>query len=127
VLVAEDHPANQLVIRELLRTLGVEADIVDDGMEAVEAALRNAYDLIFMDIQMPRKDGLEASREIRRHHQGSLPYVVAMTANALVSDRAACVEAGMNDFIAKPVRVDDLERRLRTVAAISREDGNRRL
>jgi len=127
VLVAEDHPANQLVIRELLKTLGVEADIVDDGMEAVEAALRNAYDLIFMDIQMPRKDGLEAAREIRRHHHGSLPYVVAMTANALVSDRAACVEAGMNDFIAKPVRVDDLERRLRTVAAISREDGNRRL
>ena len=127
VLVAEDHPANQLVIRELLKKLGVTADIVDDGAEAVDAAARQAYDLIFMDIQMPRKDGLEAAREIRRHYQGRVPYVVAMTANALVSDRAACVEAGMNDFIAKPVRIDDLERRLCTVAAFSREDGNRRL
>ncbi|MFU8817256.1 MAG: response regulator [Pseudomonadales bacterium] len=116
VLVAEDNPVNQQVVRQMLTTLGVAADIVGDGQEAVDAMSRNRYDLVLMDLQMPRKDGLAATREIRAAW-GPGTYIAAMTANALATDRAACLEAGMDDFIAKPVRVDDLERRLRIVAA----------
>ena len=116
VLVAEDNPVNQQVVRQMLSKLGVTADIVGDGQEAVEAMDRSPYDLILMDLQMPRKDGVAATREIRAAW-GQGAYIAAMTANALATDRAACLEAGMDDFIAKPVRVDDLERRLRTVLA----------
>jgi CheY-like chemotaxis protein len=116
VLVAEDNPVNQQVVRQMLDKLGVKADIVGDGQEAVDAMNRGAYDLVLMDLQMPRKDGFTAAREIRAAW-GHGAYIAAMTANALEVDRAACRDAGMDDFIPKPVRVDDLEHRLRTVLA----------
>jgi CheY-like chemotaxis protein len=116
VLVAEDNPVNQQVVRQMLENLNVTAHIVADGQAAVDAMCDGVYDLVLMDMQMPRMDGVEATREIRALC-GEEPYIAAMTASAMASDRAACLDAGMNDFIAKPVRVDDLERRLRAVAA----------
>ncbi|MEZ5561179.1 MAG: response regulator [Pseudomonadales bacterium] len=128
VLVAEDNAVNQQVVREMLLTLGARADFVTDGQQAVEAVAARDYDLVLMDIQMPRKDGLEATRAIRASGNGrAQPHVVAMTANVLDSDRVACIDAGMNDFIPKPVRVEDVERRLRSLAARDRDSGNRRL
>ncbi|HEX7037492.1 MAG TPA: response regulator [Pseudomonadales bacterium] len=114
VLVAEDNSVNRQVVRGMLEKLGVAATVVGDGHEAVEHASRGDYDLILMDVQMPRMDGLEAAREIRAVC-GRTPYIAAMTANAREADRQACLSAGMDDFIPKPVRIDDLERRLRDV------------
>lgn len=114
ILIAEDNPVNQKVARLMLHKLGCEADIVTNGVEALEALAQKQYDLIFMDIQMPEMDGLEATRQIRssldRERQ---PWIIAMTANVLESDRRASFDAGMNDFVAKPVQVEDLENALR--------------
>jgi len=121
VLVAEDNPVNQQVVRQMLESLGVVAEIVEDGQAAVSAMSSTPYQLVLMDMQMPGKDGLQATREIRAMC-GEAPYIAAMTASAMAADRAACFDAGMDDFIAKPVRLDDLEKRLRTVSA--RLDGN---
>lgn len=115
ILVAEDHPANQFVARQQLRSLGLEADFVSNGREAMEAALTRPYDLVLMDCQMPEMSGFEATREIRLAEQASgqhLP-IVALTAGALEGDREACLEAGMDDYLAKPVEA----RRLAEVLA----------
>ncbi len=122
VLVAEDNLVNQQVVRQMLENLHISVDIVEDGQQAVDAIARSAYDLVLMDMQMPVKDGVEATREIRAGCAPQ-PFIAAMTASAMASDRAACLDAGMDDFIAKPVRVDDLESRLRTVAARRQENG----
>ena len=114
VLVAEDNPVNQQVVRQMLDNLGIAADMVGDGQEAVKAVAAGSYDLVLMDLQMPRMDGLQATRRIRAAN-GGWPYITAMTANARDEDRDACLEAGMNDFMPKPVRIDELERRLRAV------------
>jgi signal transduction histidine kinase/CheY-like chemotaxis protein len=116
VLVAEDNPVNQQVVRRMLDKLGVEAHVVRDGQEAVDAAADGGFDVILMDLQMPRLDGLEATRELRAR-LGGRPHIVAMTANAMDSDRAACRDAGMDDFISKPLRIGDLEHRLRAATA----------
>ena len=107
VLVAEDNVVNQKVAARMLEKLGFRADVAADGREALEMWHLIPYDLIFMDCQMPEVDGYEATREIRRQ-EGSLRHVViiAMTAEALGRDR--CIESGMDDFIPKPVRMDDL-------------------
>lgn len=112
VLVAEDNPVNQQVVRRMLEKLGVDARLVGDGEAAVEAATDGDFHVILMDLQMPRMDGLEATRELRAR-LGPGPYIAAMTANAMEADRAACRAAGMDDFISKPLRIDDVERRLR--------------
>ncbi|MEQ8857564.1 MAG: response regulator [Pseudomonadales bacterium] len=121
VLVAEDNPVNQQVVRQMLRNLGARMVVVDDGQAAVEAAAEGAFDMVLMDVQMPRMDGLQATREIRAR-LGERPFIAAMTASAMAADRAACMAAGMDDFMAKPVRIEDLERRLRMVVA--RREGN---
>jgi signal transduction histidine kinase/DNA-binding response OmpR family regulator len=121
VLVAEDNVVNRQVVRQMLDNLEIAADYVDDGQAAVAAAAAQVYDLVLMDLQMPVMDGMEATREIRRRC-GEIPYIAAMTASAMTSDREACFDAGMNDFIAKPVRMDDLERPLRAALA-RRYDG----
>lgn len=113
ILVAEDNPVNQRVATLMLQRLGYRTDLASNGREAVAAALRGQYDLILMDVQMPEMDGLQASREIcARMASGVRPRIVAMTANASVGDRDHCLEAGMHDFLAKPVRAEDLRRAL---------------
>ena len=103
VLLAEDSAVNQQVASEMLRLAGVIVDTVSDGLAAVEACRRVAYDLVLMDVQMPALDGLAATRAIRRLPGRRDVPIVAMTANAFEDDRLACLDAGMNDHLAKPV------------------------
>uniref|UniRef100_Q478G8 Virulence sensor protein BvgS n=1 Tax=Dechloromonas aromatica (strain RCB) TaxID=159087 RepID=Q478G8_DECAR len=109
ILVAEDDWVNQEVALELLReTLGFAVDIAPDGAQALEMALQHRYDLILMDMQMPELDGLGATQAIREIPDYADVPIIAMTANAFAEDRARCMDAGMNDFIAKPVDPDNL-------------------
>lgn len=103
VLVAEDHPLSQEIILEMLEDLGCIAEIATDGIEAIECALAHDYDLIMMDMQMPRMDGLAATRVIRTLPGHRDKPIIALTANAFVEDRQRCHDAGMNDHISKPV------------------------
>jgi CheY-like chemotaxis protein len=104
LLFAEDNATNQFVARRMLRDLDIHLDMVANGAEAVEAASRFAYDVIFMDMQMPEMDGVTASRIIRSRggRLATIP-IIALTANALPEDKQACLEAGMNQFLTKPV------------------------
>jgi CheY-like chemotaxis protein len=113
VLLAEDNLVNQKVALIMLKKMGIEADVVATGVEALDALVGVSYDLVLMDCQMPEMDGFEAARRIRERERGSrrLP-VVAMTANAMMGDRERCLEAGMDDYIPKPVRVDALHHAL---------------
>lgn len=110
ILVAEDNPVNQLVAVGMLKRLGCLADVVGNGKEAVEALRRLPYDLVFMDCHMPEMDGFEASRTIRAEENDKNRHVpiVAMTASALSGDRERCLAAGMDDYLAKPVREAEL-------------------
>ncbi|AFL76117.1 response regulator [Thiocystis violascens] len=109
ILLAEDNPINQMVTLKLLKHLGLQADVVNNGVEAVEASKQSVYDVILMDVQMPELDGIGASRQIRQlppnHRQ---PRIIALTANATADDRQACLDAGMNDFATKPIRMEKL-------------------
>ena len=127
ILLAEDNPVNQKVGASLLAKLGYQADVVANGQEAVAAVLRQPYDLVLMDVQMPVMDGLEAAVEINRHWpRGGRPRMVAMTANAMAEDRRACMEAGMDDYVAKPIRIEQLHKALSQCAPLALEDWNRR-
>ena len=109
VLVAEDDWVNQEVALELLReTLNFTVDVAEDGVQALELALRQRYDIILMDMQMPELDGLGATQAIREIPGFAETPIIAMTANAFAEDRTRCLDAGMNDFIAKPVNPDHL-------------------
>ena len=109
ILVAEDHVTNQRLVLLTLERLGYRADIAANGLEVLEALDRQAYDVILMDVQMPEMDGLEATRRIRQQWPGKEgPRIVAMTANVTKDDRQACLDAGMNDYLPKPIRVEEL-------------------
>lgn len=108
ILVAEDTPTNQLLIRLILEQLGAEVTLAADGDEAVEEATRHPYDLILMDVQMPRKNGHEATRELRR--RGLTVPIVALTAHAMKEDRQACLAAGCDGYLAKPIDRNELVR-----------------
>ncbi len=118
VLVAEDDPVNQLVTRHLLETLGITADVVDDGMAACAAVRERRYDVVLMDIHMPDLDGVEASRLIREEARGGeRPRIVAMTARALDGDRERFLASGLDDYVSKPVRREDLAAALERAAS----------
>ena len=124
LLLAEDNLVNQKIALRMLDKLGYITDVVANGSEAVEAAGRVHYDAILMDCQMPEMDGMTAATMIRRH-EGSERHVpiIAVTANAMESDRERCLAAGMDDFVAKPVRAADIEAILgRWLANASRSD-----
>ena len=114
ILLAEDNAMNQKVALALLDRLGYHADVVWNGREVLEALERQRYDVVLMDVQMPELDGLDATRRIsERWPPEARPRIIAMTANALLEDREACFTAGMDDYVAKPIRPDALAEALR--------------
>jgi signal transduction histidine kinase/DNA-binding response OmpR family regulator len=114
ILMAEDNPVNQRVTQLMLEKLGQKVDTVADGLEALHAASERPYDVVLMDILMPIMDGFEAARRIRQDVPGQRqPRIIAMTANALSGDRERCLEAGMDDYISKPVKIEELAQALR--------------
>ncbi len=108
VLIVEDNPVNQEVARLMLELAGLEVDVADNGAEAVERAAAARYDLVLMDMQMPVMDGLQATQRIRALPKSGQMPILAMTANAFAEDRAACLAAGMDDHVTKPVNPDEL-------------------
>ncbi len=109
IVVADDNPVNRKVAVSLLKRLGYQADSVCDAKELLERLRHNVYDVIFMDVHMPEMDGLEATRKIRGEFPSARqPRIVAMTAAAFAEDRARCLEAGMDDYVAKPVGLEEL-------------------
>ena len=117
ILIAEDNIVNQKVATQTLQRLGYRADVVSNGREALEAVARQHYDVVLMDMQMPVMDGLESSRQIcQRWQPDRRPRLIALTANAMRGDRDACLEAGMDDYISKPIRLDELTEALQRSA-----------
>ena len=108
ILLAEDNAVNQKLALRLLERMGYTADVAVNGLEAVTAVERTPYDVVLMDVQMPELDGLEASRRIRSEWPDRNLRIVAMTANAMEGDREACIAAGMDDYVSKPIRPDEL-------------------
>ncbi|WP_199314051.1 response regulator [Leptolyngbya sp. FACHB-671] len=111
ILLAEDNLVNQKVALLMLQRLGYKADVVSNGLEALKALQDQKYDLVLMDVQMPEMDGLEATRSIRQNYLlERCPRIVAMTANAMRGDREECLQSGMDDYISKPIQMQDLLR-----------------
>ncbi len=120
ILLAEDNAVNQKLALRLLQHMGYRADVAGNGLEVLQSLERQTYDVILMDVQMPDMDGLEASRQInKRWARSGRPRIIAMTANAMQGDREMCLAAGMDDYLAKPIRVEEL------VAALMRTKSRR--
>ena len=119
ILLAEDNAVNQKLAMRLLQQMGYRADLASNGVEAVESVQRQAYDVVLMDVQMPELDGLDATRQIcaLMPTKAQRPHIVAMTANAMQGDREMCLEAGMDDYLTKPIRVERLVEALNSVPA----------
>jgi CheY-like chemotaxis protein len=109
ILLVEDNVVNQKLALRLLSLMGYQADIASNGIEAIEAIERQRYDLVLMDVQMPEMDGIDATENIVQHvPPNDRPWIVAMSANAMDGDRERCLDAGMNDYISKPIHVEEL-------------------
>jgi PAS domain S-box-containing protein len=109
ILLAEDNVINQKVAKLTLARLGYRPDVVGNGVEVLDALQRQAYDVVFLDVQMPVMDGLETARRIAKQYPiAQRPYAIALTANAMQGDREVCLAAGMDDYISKPIRVEEL-------------------
>ncbi len=118
ILLAEDNVVNQKLAMRLLQQMGYRADLASNGIEAVESVQRQTYDVVLMDVQMPELDGLDATRQIcAMMAPAKRPRIVAMTANAMQGDREMCIEAGMDDYLTKPIRVERLVEALGAVRA----------
>jgi len=112
ILVAEDNTVNQRVILLQLKKLGYQADLANNGLEVIQALERATYDIVFMDCHMPEMDGYEATRAIRKDKRFSNLRIIAMTANAMQGDREECLAAGMDDYLSKPAKIEDLKKML---------------
>ena len=117
ILLVEDNTVNQMLAMGMLQKLGCAADLARDGEEAVARVRQVDYDVILMDMQMPKMDGLSATRAIRGLMKPKQPQIVALTANAMESDRDLCLGAGMNDFLAKPFKIGELQAKIAAAAA----------
>jgi CheY-like chemotaxis protein/HPt (histidine-containing phosphotransfer) domain-containing protein len=125
ILIAEDNAMNQKVALRLLERLGYGADVANNGLEAIEALERQPYDVVLMDVQMPELDGLDATRRIcERWPEETRPHIIAMTANALPEDREACFAAGMKDYVAKPIRAEELVAALKRARPLANGDAD---
>ncbi|MFB8794401.1 MAG: response regulator [Microcoleus sp.] len=126
ILLADDHPVNQKVALRILQRMGYRADVAGNGLEAIEALRRQPYDVVLMDVQMPEMDGLEASRLIcQEWGDTERPIVVAMTANAMQGDREECMAAGMDDYLSKPIEIEELVRVLSACKSRSNRECDR--
>jgi CheY-like chemotaxis protein len=124
ILLAEDNAVNQKLALRLLQQIGYIADVAGNGIEAIESLERQQYDVILMDVQMPEMDGLEATRQIvARWPPSERPRIIAMTANAMDEDREACFAAGMDDYVPKPIRMNELVRALGEAKEEKANDG----
>ncbi|QMU29976.1 hybrid sensor histidine kinase/response regulator [Adhaeribacter radiodurans] len=121
ILVAEDYPINQLFARMALERLGYIIEMAENGLQVLTACEQSRYDVILMDVQMPEMDGLDATRAIRAQENSPQPYIIATTASALTEDELACIEAGMNAFISKPIDLDALMKALQKAFAFMQE------
>jgi two-component system, sensor histidine kinase and response regulator len=126
ILLVEDNVVNQRVATALLKKAGYKCEIADNGMEAVKAVENQEFDAVLMDCQMPEMDGFEATKVLRRREQGTDMHIpiIAMTANAMAGDRERCIEAGMDDYVPKPVNPENLYKVLGRWLARSMEEGN---
>ncbi len=109
--MAEDNVINQQVILHILSRMGYKPQIVENGLQAVQASKQKQFDIIFMDMQMPEMDGIEATRVIRAELQIQ-PVIIALTANTMHGDEEECLNAGMNDYIGKPIKLEEVMQKL---------------
>jgi signal transduction histidine kinase/CheY-like chemotaxis protein len=123
ILLVEDNPTNQKVVKNILKRLGHEADVANNGLEAVAATANKSYDLVFMDVHMPQMDGFEATRLIRQKQSGGhRPRIVALTADVLKGEREKCLEIGMDDYATKPIKIEVLKKIIESIPECQREN-----
>lgn len=115
ILVAEDNVINQKIAKKLFKKLGYDIDIASNGYKVLESLETHIYDVVFMDIQMPEMDGMEATREIYQRWDKNRPYIIAMTANAMAGDKEKCLAEGMDDYISKPVKIEFIYEAIQTM------------
>ena len=110
ILLVDDDELNRFVGQELLNGLGMQTSLASSGSDALQQLQQNAFDLVFMDVSMPGMDGYEATQLIRAQTQFKSLPIIALTAHAFVNERAVCLQAGMNDYLAKPFTLDELKK-----------------